>query len=61
MRTCYPAIRHSEGDIIEERDCVLLKAGQRKNDLPYVAKVAYLWENPDDGNRFVFSFDFFFT
>lgn len=41
---------HTEGDIIEPRDCVLLKAGQRKNDLPFVAKIAALWENPDDGN-----------
>ncbi|XP_017784424.1 PREDICTED: bromodomain-containing protein 4 isoform X2 [Nicrophorus vespilloides] len=48
-RNCYPAMRHEEGDIIRQRDCVLLKAGPRKNDLPYVAKIASLWENPDDG------------
>lgn len=48
IRTCYPAMRHSEGDIIRPRDCVLLKANE-DNELPYVAKVAYLWENPDDG------------
>lgn len=42
-------MRHTEGDIIEPRDCVLLKAGPRKNDLPFVAKVAALWENPEDG------------
>ncbi|XP_022914588.2 bromodomain-containing protein 4 isoform X1 [Onthophagus taurus] len=48
-RKCYPAMRHEEGDIIEPRDCVLLKAGQKKNDLPFVAKVAALWENPEDG------------
>jgi hypothetical protein len=42
-------MRHEEGDIIEARDCVLLKAGPRKNDLPFVAKIAYLWDNPDDG------------
>ncbi|RZC18438.1 BAH, Atrophin-1, PAT1, Herpes BLLF1, and/or Red1 domain containing protein, partial [Asbolus verrucosus] len=36
-------------DIIEVRDCVLLKAGPRRNDLPFVAKIAYLWENPEDG------------
>lgn len=40
---------HEEGDIIEPRDCVLLKAGQRKNELPFVAKIAALWENLDDG------------
>lgn len=43
-------MRHEEGDIIEVRDCVLLKAGPRKNDLPFVAKIAYLWENPEDGS-----------
>lgn len=49
VRKCYPAMRHHEGDIIEVRDCVLLKAGPRKNDLPFVAKIAHLWENPEDG------------
>lgn len=49
LRKCYPAMRHREGDTIEPRDCVLLKAGPRKNDLPFVAKVAALWENPEDG------------
>ena len=49
MRTCYPAMRHSEGDIIRPRDCVLLRAGSKRNELPYVAKVAHLWENPEDG------------
>ncbi|KAF2903938.1 hypothetical protein ILUMI_02236, partial [Ignelater luminosus] len=48
-RRCYPAMKHAEGDVIEPRDCVLLKAGPRRNDLPFVAKVAALWENPDDG------------
>lgn len=49
VRKCYPAMRHSEGDVIESRDCVLLKAGLKKNELPFVAKIAALWENPDDG------------
>ncbi|XP_058055792.1 uncharacterized protein LOC131207197 [Anopheles bellator] len=49
LRTCYPAMRHSEGDIIRPRDCVLLRAGNKRSELPYVAKVAYLWENPEDG------------
>lgn len=49
LRKCYPAMRHKEGDKIIPRDCVLLKAGPRKNDLPFVAKIASLWENPDDG------------
>lgn len=43
-------MRHLGGDKIVPRDCVLLKAGPRKNDLPFVAKIASLWENPDDGN-----------
>lgn len=53
LRKCYPAMKHAEGDVIEPKDCVLLKAGPRKNDLPFVAKVAALWENPDDGNFYV--------
>lgn len=48
-RTCYPAMRHSEGDTIRPRDCVLLRAGSKRAELPYVAKVAHLWENPEDG------------
>lgn len=48
-RKCYPAMRHIEGDIIKCRDCVLLKSGPRRNDLPFVAKIAGLWENPEDG------------
>ncbi|KRF98845.1 uncharacterized protein Dwil_GK16266 [Drosophila willistoni] len=48
LRTCYPAMRHVEGDIIRTRDCVLLKANE-DNELPYVAKVAHLWQNPEDG------------
>nr|XP_042895408.1 bromo adjacent homology domain-containing 1 protein [Parasteatoda tepidariorum] len=48
-RLCYPSVQHKEGDIINERDCVLLKSGPKETDLPYVAKVTALWENPDDG------------
>ncbi|XP_056643021.1 uncharacterized protein LOC130449310 [Diorhabda sublineata] len=49
LRRCYPAMRHEGGDKIAPKDCVLLKAGPRKNDLPFVAKIAALWENPEDG------------
>ncbi|CAG7815605.1 unnamed protein product, partial [Allacma fusca] len=49
IRRCYPAMRHDGGDVIQARDCVLLKSGPRKTDLPFVAKVAALWENPVDG------------
>ncbi|KAL1448739.1 hypothetical protein MTO96_028171 [Rhipicephalus appendiculatus] len=48
-RLCFPAMRHVEGDVIRVRDCVLLRSGPRKIDLPFVAKVAALWENADDG------------
>lgn len=53
IRKCYPAMRHIQGDIICPRDCVLLKSGPRRTDLPFVAKVAAMWENPDDGEMMV--------
>ena len=44
-RKCYPAIRHvTEGDVIRVRDTVLLRSASAK-DLPYIAKIAALWEN----------------
>lgn len=43
-RACYASIKHDDGDIIRERDCVLVKSGPRKKDIPYVAKIAALWE-----------------
>lgn len=46
-------MRHIEGDLITPRDSVLLKAGPRKIDLPFVAKVAALWENPEDGKKII--------
>ncbi|XP_077521518.1 uncharacterized protein LOC144132753 isoform X2 [Amblyomma americanum] len=49
FRLCFPAMRHVEGDVIRVRDCVLLRSGPRKIDLPFVAKVAALWENAEDG------------
>jgi hypothetical protein len=42
-------MRHEGGDVIQTRDCVLLKSGSKKNDLPFIAKIAALWENPADG------------
>lgn len=50
IRTRYPAMEHECGDFIRPGDCVLLRAGSKRNELPYVAKVASLWENPEDGN-----------
>ncbi|XP_050542854.1 proline-rich protein 36-like [Daktulosphaira vitifoliae] len=49
LRKCYPCMRHMQGDTIYARDCVLLKSGSRKNDLPFIAKIASLWEDPVNG------------
>ncbi|XP_017892473.1 uncharacterized protein LOC108632416 [Ceratina calcarata] len=49
IRRCYASMKHESGDVLRPRDCVLLKSGPRKADLPFVAKIAALWENPDDG------------
>ncbi|EZA52769.1 Bromo adjacent-like proteiny domain-containing 1 protein [Ooceraea biroi] len=49
IRRCYASMSHEDGDVLRPRDCVLLKSSTRKGDLPYVAKIAALWENPDDG------------
>lgn len=49
LRKCYPCMRHMQGDTIYARDCVLLKSGSRKNDLPFIAKIANLWEDPVNG------------
>ena len=49
-RICFTGMRHEEGDEeVAVKDCILLASGSRKKDLPYVAKVNSLWENPDDG------------
>jgi len=49
-RICYVGMRHEEGDEeVAVKDCILLASGTRKKDLPYVAKVNSLWENPEDG------------
>lgn len=48
-RICYASMKHVEGDVVSPRDCILLASGNRKKDLPFVAKVTALWENPDDG------------
>ncbi|KAE8750411.1 hypothetical protein FOCC_FOCC002970 [Frankliniella occidentalis] len=49
LRKCYPAMQHDEGDNITLGDTILLKSGTRKIDLPFVARVIHLWENPEDG------------
>ena len=49
-RICYNTMRHEEGDEeVSVKDCILLASGNRKKDLPFIAKVTALWENPDDG------------
>ena len=40
-RTCYNAVRHEEGEIINVGDCVLLRAP--KGQEPHVGKVAAFW------------------
>lgn len=57
VRTRYPAMVHDCGDIVRPGDCVLLRAGSKKNELGYVAKVASLWENPEDGKAHTIEFD----
>ena len=52
-RICYASMKHVEGDVVSPRDCILLASGNRKKDLPFVAKVTALWENPDDGKCFL--------
>jgi hypothetical protein len=42
-------MKHCEGDVVKLRDCILLASGHRKKDLPFIAKVTSLWENPNDG------------
>lgn len=56
QRKCYRAMRHEEGDIICQRDCVLIKSSKRKSDIPHVAKVAHLWENNDGKFSFLLRF-----
>lgn len=49
VRRCYRAMKHKQGDIVQTRDCILLKSGPKAKDLPFVAKVSALWENAEDG------------
>ncbi|KAI1287708.1 Bromo adjacent homology domain-containing 1 protein [Halotydeus destructor] len=47
MKNCFSGIKHIEGDLIKIGDCVLLRSGPRKNDLPFVAKISSFWESED--------------
>lgn len=50
-------MRHVEGDVIRLRDCILLRSGSRKN-LPFVAKVSAMWEDPYDGMKIQITYNF---
>ena len=52
MRLCYNEMRHEEGDVLKPRFCVLLASGSRKKDLPFVAKISAMWEDPNNGEKF---------
>ena len=45
-------MKHIEGDVVQPRDCIVLASGHRKRDLPFIAKVTSLWENPEDGKLY---------
>lgn len=49
---CWSRMTHASGDSVARGDCVLLRASQARAQ-PYVARVASLWENPDDGEMMV--------
>ena len=44
-------MRHEEGDVLKPRYCILLASGSRKKDLPFVAKISAMWEDPNSGER----------
>ena len=46
----HPHLNCDNHHQVTVKDCILLASGPRKKDLPYVAKVNSLWENPEDGN-----------
>ena len=48
VRLCYESIKRKE-DVIQVKDCVMLRSGVKRKDLPFVAKVSALWEDPESG------------
>ncbi|KAI5643244.1 BAH domain-containing protein [Phthorimaea operculella] len=50
---CWQRMNHASGDSVSRGDCVLLKASAGKQQQPFVARVASLWENPEDGEMMV--------
>ncbi|KAG6441045.1 hypothetical protein O3G_MSEX001607 [Manduca sexta] len=49
---CWARMWHASGDSVARGDCVLLRASVARAQ-PFVARVASLWENPDDGEMMV--------
>ncbi|XP_053608759.1 uncharacterized protein Hers isoform X2 [Plodia interpunctella] len=49
---CWSRMTHASGDSVSRGDCVLLRASLARAQ-PFVARVASLWENPDDGEMMV--------
>ncbi|XP_028038386.1 uncharacterized protein LOC114249107 isoform X1 [Bombyx mandarina] len=49
---CWSRMTHESGDSVARGDCVLLRASVARAQ-PFVARVASLWENPDDGEMMV--------
>ncbi|GFR04598.1 bromo adjacent homology domain-containing 1 protein [Trichonephila clavata] len=49
VRRCYPSMKHVQGDVICVRDCVYLRSSIKRTNMPFVAKVTELWENPTNG------------
>ena len=44
-------MKHTEGDEVKPRDCIIVASGNRKKDLPFIAKVTAIWEDPEDGKK----------
>ncbi|GBP09132.1 Bromo adjacent homology domain-containing 1 protein [Eumeta japonica] len=49
---CWSRMTHTSGDCVARGDCVLLRASSARAQ-PFVARVARLWENPEDGEMMV--------
>ncbi|XP_028174510.1 uncharacterized protein LOC114363087 isoform X2 [Ostrinia furnacalis] len=49
---CWARMTHASGDSVARGDCVLLRASLARAQ-PFVARVASLWQNPDDGEMMV--------
>lgn len=43
-------MRHKEGEVINVRDCALLRSGPKDNDVPFVAKISALYEDHTTSN-----------